>query len=92
MNTSIAEAAAYVAELNALGIRLRPLPDGRIYVQPAGLVDAAMADRIRAMRGPLREILSAPAGWACVRCGRFTFVAPTVCFWCRRAEQVPRHA
>ena len=88
----VAEAAAYVAELRARGIRLRPLPDGRIYVQPADRVDQEMAARIRAMREPLREVLSAPAGWACVRCARFRFAEPTVCYWCRGAGVQPRDA
>ena len=78
----LAGAAALLAELGARGLRLRPLPDGRIYVEPASAVDAETVERIRAMRAPLREALSRRL-WPCMRCSRFCFAQPTTCFWCR---------
>ena len=87
----LTEAAVFLAEMGARGLRLRPLPDGRIYVQPASAVDAETADRIRAMRAPLLKALARHT-WPCVRCTRFRFARPTVCYWCRRAEATPGHA
>lgn len=78
----LAGAAALLAELGERGLRLRPLPDGRIYVEPASAVDAETVERIRAMRAPLREALARDT-WPCVSCSRFSFPQPTTCFWCR---------
>ena len=87
-----ADATSLLAELLARGLRLKPLSDGRIYVQPAALVDNRTAARIRAMRGPLLEALGRHS-WPCVRCTRFRFSRPTVvCYWCRRLEGRPAHA
>ena len=88
---SLARAEAFLAELGERGLRLRPLPEGRIYVEPASAVDAETAERIRAMRSPLLEALARPT-WPCVRCSRFAFTAPTVCYWCRHAEEWTGHA
>ena len=88
----VSEAAWLIAELGARGLRLRPLPNGRIYVQPANLLDSRTADRIKAMREPIRNILSSSCGWSCSRCARFRFPLPAVCYWCRRAEEKPVHA
>ena len=86
------EVAFFLAELLARGLQLKPLSDGRIYVRTSGLVDDRTAARIRAMRGPLLEVLAQPS-WPCVRCTRFRFSSPTVvCYWCRRLEGTPTHA
>ncbi len=86
------EATAFLAELGDRGLRLRPLPDGRIGIRPAADVDAETAARIRAMRGALRDLLLHPRTWACIRCERFRFARPTVCYWCQRAEERPARA
>lgn len=79
------QADAFLAEMVERGLRLRSLPDGRIYVEPVRLLDAETAVRIRAMRIPLLEALART--WPCVRCERFHFARPTVCYWCREAAE-----
>ena len=76
------EATAFVADLSAQGFRLESLPDGKIKVQPASRLKRETADRIRSLRTSIVAVLSRPT-WPCVRCRRFSYERPTVCYWCR---------
>ena len=76
------EATVFVAHLSVQGFRLESLPDGRIRVQPASRLKRETADRIRSLRTSIVAVLSRPT-WPCVRCRRFSYERPTVCYWCR---------
>lgn len=79
---SFGEATALVAALAAQGFQLDPLPDGRIRVQPGSRLDPETADRIRCLRPSMLAVLACRS-WPCIKCQRFSFVRPTVCYWCR---------
>ena len=87
----LTEAAAFLADLGARGFRLKPLPDGHIVVYPGSRLDEETIARIRQMKAPLLEALC-HSTWPCIRCHRFRFPRPCVCYWCRRAEGFSAHA
>jgi len=83
-------AAALLAEIRARGFELRLRPDGRCIVHPREGLEDEVVDRLRSMREPLTIILEGAAHepLPCVRCGKFAFLLPTVCYWCRRTEKI----
>lgn len=73
-------------QLRAHGIGLR-LEDSRVLVRdPSGALTPGLRALARDHRDGLVHLLNRmPMG--CASCGRFAFIEPTVCFWCRRSEQ-----
>ena len=85
-------AAVLLAELRARGVYLEPRGPDRLRIGPPDLLDDDAIERARAAKPALLHILGTSASWSCVRCGRFRFSLPTVCWWCRRAEGRPARA
>ena len=83
-----------LAELNARGLFVEPRGLDRLRVGPPDLVDDETIARIRQVKASLLKVLTEHHGdtWACIRCGRFSFTTPVVCYWCRRAEDMDLHA
>lgn len=79
---TVEEATALVVELVAQGFRLDPLADGRIGVNPGSRLGSDTAERIRCLRTSILVVLKRRS-WPCIHCQRFSFVRPTVCYWCR---------
>lgn len=78
---------AHVVEtLTAAGARVRAV-DGRVRVEaPPGVLTPEMKATISAEKDALLALLAEPRTRPvpCIRCGRFHYVEPTVCFWCRQ--------
>lgn len=72
--------------LKARGIPVFVLPDGRLRF-PAGRLDPALREEVLAHKDELRVLLTVPT-YPCTGCGRFSFPAPTRCFWCTTAADV----
>ncbi len=72
-------------ELEARGIRIRVAGPGDIRVSPPEAVDPELLERLKAAKP---ELLVALTGChPCDRCGRFAFVEPTTCYWCRTTPE-----
>jgi hypothetical protein len=56
------------------------------------MLDPETLAALRAHKAALLALLAEPGPWSCVRCERFAFALPTVCYWCRRTEATPAHA
>ncbi len=76
-----------LARLLGLGVRLRLEGDVLRYDAPRGVMTPELVDALRAAKP---EILAAARPQtrtvACVGCGRFHFVEPSLCYWCRQAH------
>lgn len=53
-------AAQILAELRERGIRVEPLPDGKIYLEPEERLDADLIERVRAAKPALLALLARP--------------------------------
>ncbi len=53
-------AAEILAELRERGVRVEPLPDGRLYLEPEDLLDADLIERVRGAKPELLRILASP--------------------------------
>lgn len=80
-----ASTGGLLARLLGLGVRLRLDGDTIRYDAPRGVMTPELVDALR-MAKP--EILAAARPQtrtvACVGCGRFHFVEPGLCYWCRQ--------
>lgn len=87
-------AAQLLAELRSRGLQLAPRGADRIWVAPIEMLDEGTLQRVRAMKSALLSILLSVGHktWCCTRCGRYAFHLPTICFWCRKAEEREHHA
>lgn len=84
MKTATTEAARLVAEFRARGLYLEPRGHDRLRVGPPELLDPGTVERAREAKTALLRILTSDRIWTCVRCDRFRFRQPTICYWCRR--------
>lgn len=84
--------ARALAELRARGLYVTPTGPDRIRIGPPDLLDDEILRWARGVKPELLRILTTRRAWSCVRCDRFRFRLPTVCYWCRRAEGSPGHA
>lgn len=89
---NLREASALLAELQLRGLYIEPSGPNLIRVGPPDLLDDNTLNQVRAVKTALIEIFSNPRIWPCVRCEKFAFRTPTVCYWCRLVEGRPAHA
>ena len=89
---NLQEAVALLAELQLRGLYIEPSGPNLLRVGPPDLLDEFTLTQVRAAKTALMEIFSNPRTWPCVRCERFAFRTPTVCYWCRRAGARATHA
>lgn len=80
------EAARLMAEIRARGLYLEPRGPDRLRIGPPDLLDEKTLERARAAKSALLAILTSGQTWPCVRCERFRFALPTICYWCARTR------
>lgn len=79
--------AELVAEVRARGIWLRLDGPEVLTVGPPARLDPVTLTALRAHKAELLALFAEPGPWPCVRCERFAFRLPTICYWCESAAR-----
>ena len=77
---AVGSARWLLRELAAKGITIVRLEDRLRVSAPPGVFTAEYRELVMAMKP---EIIAALTTYPCTDCGRFQFMAPTRCYWCR---------
>jgi len=87
-------AVVLFAELQARGLYLEPRGPDLLRIGPPDLLDEDTVEKVRTAKTAILSVLRerGTRTWACVRCGKFAFDVPTVCFWCCAAAEKEHHA
>lgn len=92
LHADLREAVALLAELQRRGLYVEPRGPDVLRIGPPELLDEDILKEARRVKAALLEVLTTPHTWPCTRCGNFVFRLPTLCYWCRKAEERPAHA
>ncbi len=87
-------AVVLFAELQSRGLFLELRGPDLLRIGPPDLLDEDTVERVRTAKTAILSVLRerGTRTWACVRCGKFAFDVPTVCFWCCAAAEKEHHA